>query len=455
MSPFGPGLRLHDRFTLVERIGLGGMSEVWRADDRVLDRRVAVKVLAAPLTGDRALRAATWREARAAARLAHPHVTQVYDYGEAPLPGGAVVPYLVMELVHGQNLADRLRQGAPPWPDAVRTVAQVASALAAAHRMGVVHRDIKPGNVMLTAGGAKVLDFGIAALADRPEPAGRSVVGTPGYVAPEVLGGATAGPASDVYALGVLLYEVLTRRPPSLVASFAEAAAVHRGGAPVPPPNVTGLPAQVSRLCLACMSFDPADRPTAEDVATQLGAVAGQGDSEAPPAVPAAPVVSAPPTLVDRRTPDPLPVRRTNHLLLAGLAGALIAVGLTLTVVAATFLSGEPAGTAQPAPTGGSSRPAPSSPRPAPTTPAAVVSALDRTVTAALGAGRIDSQAAGKLRGRIDKLRDQVTDGGADRDVRKQAAQLQKDVAQQLGAGTIDQQTADQLTTLLRPLLTG
>src|SRR5215813_4042332 len=114
MFPFAPGMALHGRFTLRARIGTGGMSEVWRADDHVLGRTVAVKTLAVPLAADPLLRAATWREARAAAQLAHPHITQVYDYGEADLPDGGVLPYLVMELVEGQSLADRLRSGPLP-----------------------------------------------------------------------------------------------------------------------------------------------------------------------------------------------------------------------------------------------------------------------------------------------------------------------------------------------------
>src|SRR5262249_14742043 len=140
---FSSGTTLHNRFTLRERIGLGGMSEVWRADDHVLGRAVAVKALAVPLAADPLLRAATWREARAVAKLTHRHVTQVYDYGEASLPGGAVVPYLVMELVQGESMADRLRSGPLPWPEATRLGAQVAAALAAAHALGIVHRDVK------------------------------------------------------------------------------------------------------------------------------------------------------------------------------------------------------------------------------------------------------------------------------------------------------------------------
>jgi serine/threonine protein kinase len=214
VSGFAPGRRLHHRFTLVERIGAGGMSEVWRATDEVLDRPVAVKVLTSPPAGAERL---TWREARAAARLTHPNVTRVYDYGELSLPGGDPAGYLVMELVDGQSLAARLSAGPVPWPEAVRIVRQVASALAAAHRLGVVHRDIKPGNVML-AGEAgdtvKVLDFGIAAVAGADTDPGR-LLGTPRYAAPERSDTtAPARPESDVYSLGVLLHEALAGHPP-------------------------------------------------------------------------------------------------------------------------------------------------------------------------------------------------------------------------------------------------
>ena len=147
---------------------------------------VAVKVLAGPLANDPAFRASIRREAMASARLIHPHVTQVFDFGEQSAGSGVVLPYLVMELVEGDNLHDRLREGALPWPQAVEVGADVAEALEAAHRIGVVHLDIKPDNVMLTRAGAKVLDFGIAALAGRQPFAGNGLrVGTPTYSAPE------------------------------------------------------------------------------------------------------------------------------------------------------------------------------------------------------------------------------------------------------------------------------
>jgi serine/threonine-protein kinase len=135
---FTAGMRLADRYRIDTRLGLGGMSEVWRAQDELLGRPVAVKVLTASLASNPALLAAISREARAAARLTHPQVTHVYDYGEISSPHGTATAYLVMELVEGQNLADRLSRGPLPWEDAVRVTAQVAAGLAA--RAGTAER---------------------------------------------------------------------------------------------------------------------------------------------------------------------------------------------------------------------------------------------------------------------------------------------------------------------------
>ncbi|MFC3502089.1 protein kinase [Micromonospora krabiensis] len=276
MSPLTPTLRLHDRYVLRERIGLGGMSEVWRADDEVLGRPVAVKALAGEFAVDPHLRATIQREARAAARLTHPHITRVYDYREATLDSGTVVPYLVMELVEGHSLADRLADGPLAWPEAVRVAAQVAAALAAAHRIGVVHRDVKPGNVMITESGAKVLDFGIAALAGPHHPVagqtGELLMGTPAYFAPERLAPGPPDPASDVYALGALLYRTLTGHGPLPVQTWEDALEVHQRRTPVPPLRVPGLPFDVAEMTLAALRADPARRPTAAQLATRLAA---------------------------------------------------------------------------------------------------------------------------------------------------------------------------------------
>jgi serine/threonine protein kinase len=199
----GQGSLVGDRYRLVERLGTGGMSVVWRAHDKVLGRAVAVKVLSPQLAGDSAFRDRLRQEALAAARLCHPHITGIFDFGESPLDEHRTVPYVVMELNDGESVSARLgRQGPLPWHDAVVIAAEVASALATAHARGVVHRDVTPANVMLTGAGAKVVDFGISALVGQRDAApDGSLLGTPAYLAPERLGGGPVSPAADVYAL--------------------------------------------------------------------------------------------------------------------------------------------------------------------------------------------------------------------------------------------------------------
>ncbi|MDT4986235.1 MAG: eukaryotic-like serine/threonine-protein kinase [Micromonosporaceae bacterium] len=268
---------LGGRYRLVERLGSGGMSVVWRAYDEVLGRQVAVKVLAAKLTADRESKDMIRAEAQAAARLSHPHVTGVYDYGESTTEDGHTVPYVVMELISGRTLAARLARGPLPWRAALRVGAEVAAALAAAHARGLVHRDVKPANVMLTAAGAKVVDFGIAAVAGEsgaPGPEG-VVLGTPAYLAPERLAGGVVRPATDVYALGLLLYRSLTGSLPWQAETTTQMIAAHVYVEPAPMPSVDGLPDGVAELCLRCLAKDPQERPTSREVARTLAAAAG------------------------------------------------------------------------------------------------------------------------------------------------------------------------------------
>jgi serine/threonine protein kinase len=186
---------LAGRYRLIERLGAGGMSVVWRAYDDVLGRPVAVKLLGPRYATDPASRQRIRDEARAAARLNHPYITDVYDYGESASDHGTV-PFVVMELVDGVPLDQRLRGEPLPWRFATEICAQVAAALAAVHARGLVHRDVKPANIMLTGSGAKVVDFGISAVAgDRSERPGQ-VFGTPAYLAPERLDGGPAHAAS-------------------------------------------------------------------------------------------------------------------------------------------------------------------------------------------------------------------------------------------------------------------
>ena len=269
---------LAGRYRLLERLGSGGMSAVHRAYDEVLERDVAVKVLVATDTN---ARQRIRGEAKAAARLSHPHVTSVYDYGESTLDG-AEVPFVVMELLGGHTLEHRLAAGPLPARASLRVCAEVASALAAAHEQGLVHRDIKPGNVMLTPTGAKVLDFGIAAAAGAPEIdfEGR-LLGTPAYLAPERLQAGEVLPASDVYALGLLLHRVLTGRLPWPAEAQTGMLRAHTHVEPDPLPPIDGVPPEVHRLYRWCLAGDPADRPPAADAARILLAAAGGSAPEA------------------------------------------------------------------------------------------------------------------------------------------------------------------------------
>ncbi|MFC0506962.1 serine/threonine-protein kinase [Micromonospora costi] len=474
MSPFASTLRLHDRYVLHERIGLGGMSEVWRAEDEVLGRPVAVKALAAQLATDPQLRATIQREARAAARLTHPHITQVYDYGEATLAGGEVVPYLVMELVDGHNLADRLAGGPLPWREAVRVAGQVASALAAAHRIGVVHRDIKPGNVMLTETGAKVLDFGIAALAGPHHPlagqTGEPLMGTPAYFAPERLSAGPPDPASDVYALGALLYRTLAGRAPLPVQSWEDALEVHERRTPVPPLRIAGLPADIADLTLACLAADPARRPTAAQLATRFGAV---GPADPPttvvpprPAGRAAVAPPQPPTLVDRApvTPRPAVVPRRPRRRSRGPIAALVAAGLVLLVGLGVMLNlgdqgggtpsvaGPTTGTWTPPPsTAAPDTPPPTSAAPSPTTAEPGPISLQQLATQFV-AILAQAQAQDEIdRRTVEDLRNDLTDlfRGKPKDRDKRVEDLRERIAEAVERDRLSSDVGERLDDLL------
>ncbi|PWR09343.1 serine/threonine protein kinase [Micromonospora sicca] len=470
MSPFTPTLRLHDRYVLRECIGLGGMSEVWRADDEVLHRPVAVKALSTELAADPQQRATIQREARAAARLTHPNITQVYDYGEATLPDGSVVPYLVMELVEGRNLSDRLAAGPLAWPEAVRVAGQVAAALAAAHRIGVVHRDVKPGNVMLTETGAKVLDFGIATLAGPRHPlagqTGELMMGTPAYFAPERMTPGPANPASDVYALGALLYRTVTGRAPLPVQTWEDVLDVQARRPPVPPLRVPGLPADIAELTLACLSPDPARRPTAAQLATRFGA----GHPADPPTaiLPTVTRHEQPPTLIERapaavRPVPPVapqrPATPSNRLL-----GVLVAAGLALLLglVGMLALNGgsenPPAAdrtTAAPveestAESSSPPEPATSAPssdpttQPAPVTLRQLEAAFADVLAEAEARGQVDPKTAEDLREKAAEL-----DRGKPKDRAKRIADLRERVAEAVDDERIDADTAARLEELL------
>jgi serine/threonine protein kinase len=266
---------LAGRYRLVERLGAGGMSVVWRGFDEVLGRQVAVKVLPPSTSADPAFRRRLRAEAQAAARLSHPHITNVYDYGEATTVDGEPVPYVVMELIDGESLAAVLaRVRRLPWQAAVRITSEVAAALAAAHARGIVHRDVTPANVMLTPSGAKVVDFGISALIGENDidPDG-SLLGTPAYLAPERLEGGQVSPATDVYAVGLLVYRTLIGQLPWDVGTTTALLRAHQYIEPDPLPPVEGLPPSVAALVGRCLEKRPADRPSSAELAHILAGV--------------------------------------------------------------------------------------------------------------------------------------------------------------------------------------
>ncbi|MFD0520208.1 protein kinase domain-containing protein [Paractinoplanes durhamensis] len=253
---------LGGRYTLLDELGRGGMAVVWRARDEVLGRPVAVKLLAGRYAGDPQSRARIRDEARSAATLSHPNIAQVYDYGETAETG---TPYVVMELINGPTLQQRVSTGKLPPRTVFRICGEVAAALAAAHADGLVHRDIKMANIMVTPAGAKVVDFGIAAVAGPASPE-EMLVGTPAYLAPERLTGELIVPASDVYALGVLLYRLLADEAPWSVESTTQMLRAHVYLEPAPLPDVPGVPPSVIKLVGRCLAKDPASRPSASEV---------------------------------------------------------------------------------------------------------------------------------------------------------------------------------------------
>lgn len=281
---------LVDRYELGEPLGTGGMSSVVAGHDQVLDRPVAIKLLGQYQQPD--ARARLLREARAAARLHHPNVVAVYDTGEHD---GR--PFIVMELVRGRTLADEVRaRGQLEIEEAVGIALAILDGLAVAHAAGIVHRDVKPGNVLLPdTGGAKLSDFGIAkALEDATAglTAAGTVLGTPNYLAPELISGGTASAASDVYSVGCVLFELLTGRPPysgesSVAIAYAH---VHQ-----PVPDVADLRPEVPRdlatVVATAMANDPAERYP--DAATMRAALL-DGPSAAPAPVPARTAVLPP-----------------------------------------------------------------------------------------------------------------------------------------------------------------
>jgi len=284
-------------YEILAPLGRGGMGEVYKARDTRLDRTVAVKVLLADLSQDSELRQRFQREARAISALSHPHICALHDIGTHE-----GVDYLVMEYLEGETLASQLARGGLPLEQVLRYGMEVADALDKAHRQGVIHRDLKPGNIMVTRSGVKLLDFGLArrqapaaseplsALATEAAPLTTkgTILGTLQYMAPEQLEGRQADARSDIFAFGAVLYEMATGKKAFTGAS--QASVIASVLTSEPPPLSTLQPAAprpLGRLVQRCLAKDPDDRwQTARDLTLELRWIAGEGSQTGTPAPP-------------------------------------------------------------------------------------------------------------------------------------------------------------------------
>ena len=322
-----------DRYQPIEQIGTGGMATVWKARDTLLGRFVAVKRLLPHLAGDPDAAERFKREAHAAAQLSHPGIVTVFDTGE-----DADGPFIVQELVDGTTVAGHLAHTSPLSPQTVTDiVSQVAAALDHAHSVGVIHRDIKPANLIMERDGrVRIADFGIAHTVDDPATITSSgeFVGTITYLAPEILAGQPATPASDIYSLGAVTYELLAGQPPYQAPTPAALLEAVRIG------DVTDLrgfaPDQMAHAVAGAMARDPYSRPETAGAfaATLMGSatMVMAATGVAAPASPPVPRGSEDPTVVTERKPSPAPAavlsvgRRTARWPLVLLLLAVVAV---------------------------------------------------------------------------------------------------------------------------------
>ncbi len=426
---------LADRYELAQPLGSGGMAQVFAAYDRVLERRVAIKVINDAHLRDPAGVHRFTREARLAAGLQHPSTVAVFDVGDED---GR--PFIVMELVEGRTLADRLRdEGRVPLRETVAIADAVLAGLAAAHDRGMIHRDVKPSNILLpTGGGVKLADFGIATVAGSSDlTVAGQVMGTPGYLAPERAAGQPATPASDVYAVGAIMYECLAGRP----VAHAEAAGTLMSAGPLAD-AAPEVPADVAAVVDRALAGDPSNRFA--DAQAMRHALRGSSAAALNAAVPPAggtQIASAVPADATRV----MAVPRARRRVWPAVAGALGV--LALVVIALNLLDGDT--------TGGSAGSDPDpveepvDEQPSLTDDAAAddreepTEAADLTELIGLLGDNLDA-AGEKGEDLLDKLRDLQAEPDSE-DARK----LMKDVASWMSKGEIDAGLGEQAVALL------
>ncbi len=306
-------------YRLTRPLGRGAMGSVYIGEHPLVGKRVAVKLLHDELARDPDVVRRMFVEARVVNAIRHENIVDVLDFGERRTDDGRPLVFIMMELLHGESLASRLKRGRLSVEEAAHVADQAAGALAASHAAGVIHRDIKPDNIFLTRRGydrrfVKLLDFGVAKQAGGGGAVTQvgALVGTPAYMSPEQCAGREVDGRSDVYSLGVVLFEMLTGRLPFVTTNLAQAIAAHLADEPPPPSRFRALTPAVEAVVLRCLAKDPADRfATMDELRAALDA-----------AVHATPLPAPAP-----EKPKP---RRSHRTLVVALVGAL--VGLAASV---------------------------------------------------------------------------------------------------------------------------
>ncbi|MEV4139824.1 protein kinase [Dactylosporangium sp. NPDC049742] len=481
---------LGGRYELRRVLGRGGMAEVWLGFDRRLGRSVAVKVLPEAGAADRMARERFDREARTVAQLSHPNIVAIHDVGaDTDAHFGGAVSFLVMELVEGGSLADRLTAGPLPPATAAAVAVQVCDALEAAHTAGVIHRDVKPANILFTGAGTdrvKVCDFGIARVTGAGQAeltASAQVLGTTAYMAPEQITGEPVDARSDVYALGCVVYTMLTGQPPFAGETPMRIAWQHVNQPVVPASTVRpGLPPRADGILARLLAKRPDDRPATAAQARALLQHLGDGTAPAAtaafPTVPTAAVPAArqpvrataavvAPTQSMPVTPaaEMAPAGRRTGIGPIGVALAAVVVLVAVVAITAAIMAGRdgsPSSGAGPTSSAAAAAPptsaaVPTSAAPSPTLPGDALAAARATVSEQAGAGQLSADSARELNKRLDEIERYITKGDEEKaadkvaELRRKLGEQRKDGKTQQAGYTAVLASLDRLAASLPP----
>jgi serine/threonine protein kinase len=448
---------LNGRYEVESRLGEGGMAKVFAGTDRLLGRKVAVKVLSSQYAQDKTFVERFRREAQAAAGLNHPNVVSVFDTGSDD-----GVHYIVMEHVEGRTLADIIgEEGALRPARAVEIAVDVCRALSSAHEKGMVHRDVKPGNMLLTPdGGVKVADFGIARVASgEPLTVTGSVMGTASYLSPEQARGGSIDARSDIYSLGCVLYEMLTGKTPFAGDSLVSIAYKHVEEEPTAPSLVNpAVPAGLSAVVTKAMAKDPADRyQSADEMAGELR----EASADAPPAkaVPTNERTEVLPVSAGGRTttaPLPVTVSRERGRRWWPWATAAVVLAVLALAVALILARDDPLPVSRPSLPPVTSPPVTSSPSPSPS-PTAVALSVDEalaglTQAVEAGAGVLGDEAVEEILNRVDDAFNVYREDGNLEEAVLRLGELEGAILAEMQVGDIAVETGNPIVEGIRAL---